>query len=67
MKQKIIPPDEKNICLKCEYGIVGTVKRKPEGYDYFYTDCDCWIGYIGKNVGYRKTCKSFVAKEGKDD
>ena len=63
--KNITPPDEQNICLKCKYGIVGSSKTKPEGYDYFYTDCDCWLWHRnGKNVGHRRTCNRFVAKEG---
>lgn len=67
MKKTIVPPDEQNICLKCKYGIVRLSKTKPCGYDYYYTDCDCWIGYIGKNIGHRKTCSRFIAKKIKAD
>lgn len=64
MKRRIIPPDEKNICLKCKYGIISHHhKIQPDGYNYAYTICDCYIGYIGKNVGHRTQCKHFEEDE----
>lgn len=66
MKPQITPPDEQNICLKCQYGIVKGYKIQPKGYNYDYTECECWLWLRNsKNAGHRRTCNKFVAKENK--
>lgn len=56
--------DEDNICLKCKNAIIyKDIKIIPKGYSYSFTLCDCFLGYIGKNAGHRKTCKHFEPNE----
>ena len=67
MCQNIMPPDEENICLRCAYSIYNEGNKiKPDGYDYFYTMCGCWLSIKGKNVGHRRTCHKFLESEEKN-
>ena len=66
MGQQTIPTDEQNICLKCTHSVYTEGhKIKPDGYDYSYTMCGCWLCLKGKNVGHRKTCSNFLESEEK--
>lgn len=55
--------DEDNICLKCRYGVIYKAKIQPRDCSWAYTMCSCYLHYLGKNSGYRKTCKYFVARD----
>lgn len=57
------PPDEQNICLKCNKGYKSELRYKPDGYDYYITYCGCEKGFLGKNIGHRKTCKYFEEEQ----
>ena len=49
MGQQTIPTDEQNICLKCTHSVYTEGhKIKPDGYDYSYTMCGCWLCLKGK-------------------
>lgn len=67
MGQQTIPTDEQNICLKCAHSVYTEGNKiKPNGYDYFYTMCGCWLSIKGKNVGHRRTCNRFLESEEKN-
>ncbi|MBO5712587.1 MAG: hypothetical protein J6R88_00070 [Clostridia bacterium] len=59
----MIKSDKDNICLNCKNSIIYDSSFKPEGYPNFITQVTCLKGYLGKNAGYRKTCKYFMKKD----
>lgn len=58
-----IRSDKENICLKCKSAIIYDVRFRPTGCIEDFTLVTCINGSMGKNMGYRKTCKRFEEKE----